>query len=242
MYDINKYNRNPDIIKKQLKSMDNKTICESDLFVLFPNRFFKKNMASIKQFVNLAGYFVIMDKKYNYSIVNSPIILQLAPSEINSNINIDGVMYTELIFKKGDKLFTANEVVENKDLLYLILDEFFIKGNVPWYMNYEDLTNVISSSKKYCGSNIGTDTIVLEMLASILARDRKDKNKQYKDTLKDTKNLDKNRPSYIGLNNIYHSFDDTGSRLLGSYFNKGITASINNPETKTSNISKAYRE
>ena len=37
------------------------------------------------------------------------------------------------------------------------------------------------------------------------------------------------------------AFDNTGSRLVGSYFSDGITTSIVDPETKTSEQTKILR-
>ena len=123
--------------------------------------------------------------------------------------------------------------------MYDIFDEFFVQGNVPWYLNYDDLSNIFIESKKYANSNIGSDPLAFEILSSIVTRSSEDKKVYYRHLI--TSGNNKIKPDYVGLNNPYYSFDNTGAKLIGSRFGAGLNVALVEPEKKTSATSQILR-
>lgn len=124
----------------------------------------------------------------------------------------------------------------NDSFLYDLFDEFFIKGNIPWFLDYDDVNDLLLETKKYAGSNIGKNPLAFEILTSIIARDPNDK-KQFFRKLDNTKK----KPTYVGLNNIYYSYTTTGARLVGGYYGPGVTAAVVDKEEEASYIEKILK-
>ena len=103
-------------------------------------------------------------------------------------------------------------------------------------MNYEDLSNLFKLSSKYAGTNIGDNPLAMEVLASIIARDKNDKTVLFRKLAKDMSVLRNNNPAFIALLNIYYSFTSTMSKLSGSYFKDGITSALVNKETESNAV------
>lgn len=228
--------RNPDIIKSYFKKVKNTVLLKEDVKVLFPERYINRDLAQISSTVDVMSIYAIVDNNKNYAIVNKLIMQNLAPYNI-TEITIDNIIYKELYFRKGDVFITNTNLVKTNTLIYNVFDEFFTKGNVPWFLNYNDLSDILIASKEYTGSDIGKNPIAVEILASLIARNPDDKTKFYR-TVKNKKTV---KPSYIGLNNIFYSFDNTGAKLVGGYFGQGVPNAIVVPETKSSEVTKTLR-
>lgn len=241
--DISKFKRNPDKIRKLFKTVGDSTVATDNFKVMFPVRFVDKGLCSLDRITKVVGYYAIINESNDYAIVNIPAFQDLKPGKITlatiggKNNNKD--TYIVLSFFKDEVFLVNNSIVKDSNNLFNIVNEFFIKGNVPWYIDYEDLSNMLIETNKYTGVSAANNPLVFEVLTSIIARDSFHPKDLYKDGL--LKNKNNSRPTYIGLSDIYLSYDDTGSRLVGSYFGQGLTNAIVDPETKTSESSKLLR-
>lgn len=228
--------RNPSVIKSYFKKVKNTVLVTEDVKVIFPERYINRDLAQIGSTVDVMSIYAILDGKKNYAIVNKLIMQNLSPYNI-TEITIDNVIYKELHFRKGDVFITNTNLVKTNTLIYNVFDEFFTKGNIPWFLSYNDLSDILIASKEYTGSDIGKNPIAVEILASLIARNADDKTKFYR-TVKEKKKV---KPSYIGLNNIFYSFDNTGAKLVGGYFGQGVPNAMVVPETKSSEVTKILR-
>ena len=228
--------RNPDVIKSYFKKIKNTIIVTEDITVVFPERYGNRDLAQIGSTVDVMSIYAILDSKKNYAIVNKLIMQNLSPYNI-TDISIDNKIYKELHFNAGDVFMTNTTLVKTNTLIYNVFDEFFTKGNIPWFLSYDDLSDILIASKEYTGSDIGKNPIAVEILASLIARNPDDKTQYYR-TLKEHKKI---LPVYTGLNNIFYSFDNTGAKLVGGYFGQGVPNAIVVPETKSSEVTKILR-
>ena len=130
-------------------------------------------------------------------------------------------------------LINNNLVVSDK-FVYDVFDEFFSNGNIPWYLNYEDVARLFEDGVKFANVKIGNDPFIFEILTSIIARTSSDKTKKYRT------NTDGNL-AFVGLNDIIYGFNNTGASLIGGYFKDGIVNSIVRKEEESTELVKILR-
>lgn len=235
---IDRYKRKPEIIKSKLKITKNITVTTDDLLVMFPTRYINKGLCFMGDIIKVVGIYAIADLYNNYSVVNTPIFHYLLPNNI-TDIEINDVKYKLLSFDKNNVFMPDNKLIVDDSFIYNIFEELFLNGNIPWYLNYNDLSNVFEESKRFSGSNIGNDNMAFEILTAIVSRSPENKKIYFRQI------LDKVNPNsnveFVGLNNLYYSFDNTGAKILGSYFGDGIVAALVDPEKKTSTTAEILR-
>lgn len=236
-YKLSSLKRNPNIIKNYFKIVGDTTVVTENVKVLFPTRYLDKKLCIISNQVKVLSVYMVVDSRNNYSVVSAPIMQDLLPNNIN-NVSLDGVPYVELEFSKYDVFIPNNNLVMSDTFMYDIFDEFYIKGNVPMFLDYLDVRNLMLETKKYANSTVGKNPLIFELLTAIISRDPKNKKSYYREAIIKNKNI---RPIYIGLNNVYYSYDNTGAKLIGGYFGEGLTTAIVEQETKSSEVSNVLR-
>lgn len=238
--DITRLKKNPDVIKSCFKTVKDLTMVTKNVRVIFPDRFIEKELAEIGNTVKTIALYAIVDDDNNYAVTIAPIVQELSPYDVN-NLTVNGKGYKVLEFSEGDVFVVNNNLIKNEALLYTVFDELFVKGNIPFYLEYEDLYKVFLETGKYCDNRIGNNPLTFEILTSTIARDEKDKTIFYSQIVHTEKDKKDKEPFYIGLNNIYYSFDNTTSKLVGGYFGYGVTNAIVNKETEISEIGKILK-
>lgn len=234
-FSIKDLKRKPDVILSYFKQVGNSLIVKEDITILFPSRFINKHLAYMGDTVNVLAIFAIVDDNGNYAIMNIPSMIELTPS-MSNEVDINGAGYISLEFYKGDVFTTNTNLLQQDSFIYDLFDDFFIQGNIPWYLDYEDLSNILVLSQKYAGSRIGNNPLGLEILTSIAARVRTDKTVFYRTLAKDNGAMKKQKPSYVALQNIYYTFNSTLAKTSGSYFKDGITSALVNKEDKKTKL------
>lgn len=238
-YSRSNFKRNSEVIKSYFKVVKDITICTANLRVIFPERYIKKEFVFMGSTVRLVNIFAIVDDNNNYAIAMAPIFIEVAPYNV-SDVMIDNELNKVLHFRKDDVFIVNNTCVISDSFIYDLFDEFYVKGNIPWFMNYDDVSDILVKSKLYAGSNIGDNPITYEILAASISRYRNDKNQFIRHVMPSSKvDVEKLDVAYVGLNNVYYSFDSTGASLFGGYAKAGTVKALVNPEktsTTTMNI------
>ena len=235
--DITKLKYNPTIIKNKLKIVGEMVMAGDDLMVVFPEHFIKRELAILGSTVKLVSIYCIIDSSYNYAVIASPIFQELSPERITET-SIAGKLYKVLKFSKDTLFLVSDYLVITDNFLYDVFDEFFIKGNVPFYIDYEKLSGLFLESKKYANSNIGTNSIIFEIISAIISRNSNDKTIYWRHSLNKGS---KDNMEYIGLSNIYYAFDSTGAKIIGSYFEPGLVNAVMNKEKTPTETVKVLR-
>lgn len=234
-----RFKRRPEAIKSAVKVTGNITTANEPLRIMFASRYINRKLAILDHNIQLLALYALINDKDEYALVTAPIIQTVTPYTI-SDIVVDDTLYKVFYFNKGGVIIPNNKLIIRDNFMYDIFDEFFVSGNVPWYLDYEDISNIFIESKKYANSNIGSDPLAFEILSSIVARSQADKKVYYRQLVA-TGNKGKAKLSYVGLNNPYYSFDNTGAKLIGSRFNDGLNVALVEPEKKTSATSQILR-
>lgn len=236
---VSKLKRNPDKLKACFKTIGNSIVVTKDIRLMFPERYLTRNLASLGSLVKVLSIYAIIDDDNNYAVVIAPIVQEITPFTIK-DISVDNILYKELIFRENDVFMPNTRLVKADSFLYDMFDEFYTKGNIPWYLNYNDMANLLLETKKYADSNIGKNPLAMEIITSVIARDENDKRTFFRQTLKSKTDIEK-RPTYVGLNNIYFSLETTDAKLVGGYFGYSITTAIVDQEKSTSEVAKVLR-
>lgn len=225
-----------DLVVRQDKSVVTKAGCE----IYFPQRFVNKGLAKIGSTVeSLALFGVVTQGKWALLNVNTK--LRLKPKQILKAIE-DGTDYYRLVFAPGGVVFESLEGVVDDSLLYPLYDELFSLGKVPWYMGYEDLANVFDTAAKYAGADVAKNPVTIQLLASLITRDPKDRMKYYRtavESLADVKNI---KPTFIPLKSVTYSASNTTNKFTGSYFSEAVTSSLINPSERTEKVEAILRK
>lgn len=234
-FNIKNLKRKPDLIKSCFKVIGNSITLNKNLSVIFPTRFINKHLAYMGDTVNVLGIFAIVDDDNNYAIMNIPAMIELTPN-MSNEININDDPYMLLEFDQYGVFSNNTKLLQEDGFIYDLFDDFFIQGNIPWYLDYEDLSNILVLSQKYAGSRIGSNPLGLEILTSIAARINSDKTIFYRTLSKDKEAMKKQKPSYVALQNIYYTFSSTLAKTSGSYYKDGIVSAVVNKEKKKNKL------
>lgn len=206
----------------------------------FPRRFEEVGLAEVGETVRFVGIYALVVGDY-YAIDTIPSMITSAPVDINT-VKIDDEDYRELVFEKGSEIISNTQLVQNKLALYSIDSELFAKGRIPAYLGYEDVAQVFDRSGEFGGMKLGANKAIMAMIAMTLARDPKDGVTLYRHVIKDKKELVTNPPAYVALRNIGVTASNTTAKLLGSYFDKGLTSALINPSDRNEGIEDLLRE
>lgn len=211
--------RNPEAIKKALIQKDGSLIANRDLTIHIPKRYGDIKLGIFKTDIYTLNCYAIVldDKEYASSILLS--FITLTPYNL-SEITVDDVEYLELEFRKGDIIAPKLVTTVQDDILYPVINEFLINGNVPWFIDYEDLgARLIRTAGTHADSPVSRYLTGIEMLVSIMGRDSNDRTVLYRHS-------NKKHLTWIGLLNVFYAFKDTTNKVFGSYMKNGLVGSL----------------
>jgi hypothetical protein len=240
--EITEYKRDVEHFKKILTSGKNGIVTTSkEIDVMFPKRFEKINLAKPGIVYDVIGAFAIVDHvAKKYSVLTIPAMLRVPPSR-NSTIDVNGVKYTKLTIYPNDMVFST-EVIISGMVIYDLMNEFDIQGNVPWYMNEQDVAKKLQYSDQFTGSDIGDHLLAFEIYVSITARNPLKREQPYRLLANDLKLLNIHKPEFTGLQNVFLTYDSTIDKIGGNYFKMGVSSAIVNQEKKLSGKERTFLE
>lgn len=227
--------RDPGLAKEVLVTLpDKKVVAKVPCKIIVPCRFIERGLA----YVGVDNYIVgvcalVVGDRYCISTVNA--MYNIEPTS-TTKIKIKGDDHFEFFFEAGSTVIKTISLVKMDVLVYKIYDEIFSKGYVPWYLSYEDLGRIFNTARKHAGAKIGTNKEVTELVASIVARNPKDKTIYYRTQIQSLKDMTSNPPEFIPLRDVTYAATNTTNRLGGSHTRVGIVAALNNPADRTERI------
>lgn len=237
---VDKLKRDPSKIRSYFKRIKTTTVTSQPIQIVFPARYLELKLARIDSLVDLLNMYVIIDSKDNYAVTIAPIIGKYIPESVNY-IMINSEKYVALSFKAGETVIANNNMLADDSIIYTLFQEFFLKGNIPWYYNYEDVSNIFLETSKYADSGVGNNPVTIEILTSVLARVANNRKLYFKDSITSRNDIFRRPPGYVGISDIRYNFDSTSSKLIGGYFKEGVINAIVDPETKTTKLADNLR-
>jgi hypothetical protein len=240
--DRSRWIRSPEKIRATLtKLADNSVVTSKGCKIYIPKRFAEKQLATIAAETYIVGIFAIVveDKYYGVSTTNA--MMRITPSGGISTVKFDGDSYLEFAFEPGSVVIADTQLIRSDTLVYKIFDEIIAKGHIPWYVGYEDLAKLFSTAARHAGVNLSGSHAILEMFAAAIARDSQDRSRYYRHTVQSQDDQNVRPPTIIPLRSVGHGATNTTAKLLGSYFDDGLTSALVNPSQKTERIEELLR-
>jgi hypothetical protein len=204
------------------------------LLVHIPKRYESRNLVEIGNTVKTLGILnLIIDDRYY-----APICMLAKINIVPDNIQIVdkfGVDYYELELSNNGIFIDHTETIKDGSFIYDIFVEFITLGRLPYFFTYESSTNIFDKSKELTNTSLWVDHVIFEMISAHLHRDSEDVSVFYRHTDM------KKEAQYIPLRSISLSTESTTSKLLGSYFDDGLTASLVTENTEHKDIENYLR-
>lgn len=222
--------RDPEYVQSQLVFKDNQVFCKEACYIEYPVWFENKDFANVEESYRLLGLFaIVIGGKFSVSIIPSKV--QIDPV-MAVEVDREGVKYIQLHFGKGDCIVSNLGVSMNAQLGYPIVEAFYLRANIPWYLTWYDLVRVLDNFPKYAGSNVGANFMTNELIVSYLTRPTVDKSKFYRQvgTTGDY--------GFVDLMNLYYSVSSVTNKLAGGYMKDSIISAIVNPPTRETQLDK----
>lgn len=232
--------RNAAKVLPVLKRQGNVVYATGPCRIYIPKRFEDVGLAEVGEQVKFVGIYALAAGNH-YAVDTIPALITTSPVAINT-VKVDEVDYLEFEYDKGSEVISNTQLVQNKLMLYSIDSEIIAKGRVPGYLDYEDLAKLFDRSGEYGGMKLGANKAILAMIAMTIARDPKDGVTFYRHTIKDKAELQSRPPTYVALRNIGVTASNTTAKLLGSYFDKGLTSALINPSDRNEGIEDLLRQ
>ena len=235
------YTRDPERLKKALKVMSDKSVVALEpLKIYVPARFQERNLASLSSEIYVLGVLAIVTANKRYGITLTDAMMQLDPVGTQT-VLMGGDEYIEFSFDKGSRVFVTVDLVKNKMLLYNIFDEFLSKGNVPWYLEYEDLPHLFDTAEYHAGTKVGGNHAIYEIICAMVGRVHNDRRLYFRHFAKQHKDQLEHAPDFVPFRSVIYNATNTTAKLLGSYPGDGLTSALVNPAQKVEAIEELLR-
>ena len=238
---VNHLIRNAAAVHNALMEIDGKLIAKKACKIYVPEHYVSSALGSIDEEIHIVGiYGITVDDTY-FGVSRACALMQIDPSSSNV-VDINGSKYMEFTFAVNDVVIKNLNLIRTGTLVYRIYNEIIAKGKIPWYFNYSDLCFLFDTAKIHGNADLHADSALLELIASSMARQREDKAKfiRHDPKLEDTAYLP--LPVYIPLQSVAFNATTTTSKILGSYFNEGLTSSLVTPTTEISSVEDLLRK
>lgn len=211
-------------IHEALKEVNNSLIALKPVKIYFPENYLNNELSMVSDIIKVIGVFgITLDDKY-YAISDACAMIQTEPSSSNT-VEINKVKYIEFSYDVGSKVITNLNLVKTGTLVYRLYVDMDSKGNVPWYINDEDLAFIFETADYHAGANLHADSSLIELLSTVMTRQAKNKFLFYRHQDPN----DHTKPVEIGINSVAYQSSNTLAKVAGAYFSQGLTSALVNP-------------
>jgi len=241
--DISKYVRDPQkVLSSLVKTKDRQVIPKVHCRIHVPTRFMENAVGlgglGVNNFVY--GFFALLLDDNTYAVMNVVGMINVNPSMVTKVI-VDDTEYYELHFDPAQVMIETLDIVKRETMIFYVVKEMILMGNVPWYAGYHDIAKLFMTAKEYAGSNVGKSPEVVEFLTSLIARPKGDRETLLRQTVKGYSDVDKKKIEYIPLRSVFYAIDSTLNKLAGSYFKQGLVSALVRPANKVEKIERLLR-
>ncbi len=239
--DHRKWKRNATLVHQNIReTQDNKLVALADCKIYIPVRYDNANLSHIGENVSIIGIYAIVFEDQFYAVSNITAMVSINPYRVQK-VKFDGDEYYEFTFLKNQIFIKNTDLVKNNEVIYSIFNEFISKGNVPWFIEYEDYGRIFDTAKYHAGSNIAKNPELTQLLVAMQSRSKQDRNVYYRQVIEDYKELKTNPPDFVPLKSVIFSASNTLNKLAGSYFGDGVVSALVNPTERVERIEELIR-
>lgn len=235
------YKRNADkVLSNLVTSKSGQVLTKLPCSIEVPARFMDVGLGQIGVDTFVLGCFAIILEDNTYAVMNVNSLVELDPYKTET-VKRDGVDYYQFSFEAKQVMIKTTSLVKRDTLMFNIFDEFDFKGKIPWYMGYEDLGKLFDTAKDYANSNVANNQEVIELLASMITRHKKDRSKYIRVSISNYKDINIANTEFVPLKSVFYSVNSTVNKLAGSYFADSVTSALVNPTEKVEKIESILR-
>lgn len=218
--------RDDRILKRVYTIKDRRLYTKEDISILFPARYEQGSMLTISKTVNVVGVFATVDKISKFGVTKLPATVSLTPAAI-TDIDINGKIYKELLFKANSYVTESIEFIPSKDIAYAILDEWIVRNNnIPFFLGYEDLLDIMLKLPPLTGTTLGLPITDVSTFIAYIARDSKNRFLRENHTRDEI--LKMSSITFRGLTDVDKGYKNVASLLAnGTFLDKGLTSGLN---------------
>lgn len=238
--DITTLRRDADAVKATLKEIGNQLFVTQPTKIYVPVRFSERNLAQVSSEIYIVGIYAIVINEREYAVSLVDAMMRIEPTSYKI-VPINGDDYFEFYFEPGSVLCPSLDLVKTDTLTYRIYDEIISKGKIPWYLGYLELAGIFDSAAYHAGTNIGSDREVTELLVSLIARNKEDRTKYYRQTVQALEDVSKLPPAYIPMRSVIYAATNTLNKIAGSYMESGVISALVSPSDRVEHIESILR-
>lgn len=233
--------RNAEKVQACLKELpDGQLLTTQACKIQVPVRYSQRGLAQVGIETYVYGIYALILEDGTYAVSSVCAMVKILPFKV-IDIQINGVPYHEFYFEANSPVIANINLVRRDVLIYNIFDEFMFKGNIPWFIEYEDLGKLFDTAKYHADSNVAQTYEVIELIASLVARNKEDRTKYYRTAISAYDELKSKPPAYVPLMSVFYSATNTLSKLAGSYYNDGVVSALVTPTHEVSKLEALLR-
>lgn len=203
--------------------------------IYVPERYAEKQLAVVGSETFILGIHAITTGDEYYAVSRIDAMMRICPTAINT-VKFDQDTYLEFVFDAGAVVLATTGLVMTDTLVYQIFDEHISKGNVPWAIAYDDLARLFESSDKHAGVHLANQHSILAMIAASITRQKANRAQYYRHGLTTESDKQTVERVVIPLRSVTYGATNTTSKLVGAYWNDGLTSALVNPAEKQEKI------
>lgn len=242
MLQISELKRNQNVISEVVMQIGDTLVAKQPCSIVLPFRWLQAGLLEIGRASYCATVFPILNEKGEYAVSNVCTKMEITPSSIEI-IKHEGQEHYVFLFDKGAVITPDINLVVDDVFSYLIYDEFIQKAKAPWFLNYDDVGRIMSTSKSHSGVNLADTNAIFELITATLSRN-KDMSKLYRHVVSslDVKELSKNPREGVPLNSIVYAAANKMNKLMGGYIEDGLTSALTETESPISGVEQLLRK
>ena len=227
--DFKKLKRDAPKVHACLKELDDgQLVTTKGCKIYIPAHFTDHQMANIGAEIAISGIFAITvdDTYYGVSLANA--MMRIEPTLIN-RIMYQDVEYIEFVFDPGSTVISNVNLLKQDFFVYRIYSVIIASGYVPWFMGYREAGEIFASALYHAGVRVGANHAIIEMIIASISRDPNDRTQFYRHTIMSLEDLEKTPPVFIPLRSVSYGATNATAKLVGAYWEEGLTSALVNP-------------
>ncbi len=238
--DIKSLVRNKKVVHDSLDKVGSQLLTKTGCKIYIPVRYAERQLAVISSEISIVGIFaIVVDDKY-YGVSKAIAMMRIEPTA-SSTITVGEEDYYEFYFEPGSVVIADTQVVKEDTLCYFVYDYLIAKGNVPFFLNYVDLATIFENSVYYTGLSVGANHAIMDVIVASISRQEEDRTKYYRQWITKPEQLVTNPPAFIPFKSVIYGATNTTARLMGSYFEEGLTSALVNPSERLESVEELLR-
>lgn len=238
--DISKLKRNPKLVHDTLmETEDGALVTKSGCFILFPEKYISKGLASIGTEISCLAVFAIFIDDTTYAVSSATSICHLGDGIID-NVTIEDTVYTRVTFGPGDIIMKNTNLIVDGKLVNTIMDFFMGYALSPFFFNYLDMAELFLNVNYFNGLHMGDIQLVRDIMAANISRKLDNAKIPFRTGIT-AKELHI-RPQFIPQNNIALNASSNLARLNGPELMRATRAALLDTKTTASDLEELYNE